>query len=209
MYVPEPFRRDDPETLHPFIRAHPFATLVTGAAGMPQATHLPLILEGGVLRGHMARGNPHWKTIAAGQPALAIFLGPHAYVSPQWYPGKKVDGKTVPTWNYAVVHAAGPIRVTEDADWLRAHVSALTDQQEAPLAEPWKVTDAPEDYVRKMLTAIVGVELEVTSLTGKWKLSQNRAPADHDGARDGLAARGGASAEVAALMRRPPAQAGT
>lgn len=201
MYVPEPFRQDDPETLHRFIQAYPFATLVTDAQGAPQATHLPLILEGGILRGHMARGNPHWKTIAAGQPALAIFLGPHAYVSPQWYPGKKVDGKSVPTWNYAVIHAAGTIRVIEDADWLRAHVTALTDQQEAPFAEPWKVTDAPEDYVRKMLTAIVGVELAVTSLTGKWKLSQNRTAADHDGAREGLAALGGASADVAELMR--------
>lgn len=202
MYVPEPFRQDDPETLHPFLRAYPFATLVTDAGGIPQATHLPLILEGGVLRGHMARGNGHWKSIVAGQPALAIFMGPHAYVSPQWYPGKTVDGKAVPTWNYAVVHAAGAIRVIEDADWLRAHVAALTDQQEARFAEPWKVTDAPEDYVRKMLTAIVGIELTVTSLTGKWKLSQNRTAADHDGAREGLAAQGGASKDVADLMTK-------
>lgn len=202
MYVPEAFRQDDPETLHQFIRAHPFATLVTTADGVPQATHLPLILEGGVLRGHLARGNPHWKTLAAGQPALAIFMGPHAYVSPQWYPGKKVDGKAVPTWNYAVVHASGAIRPIEDAEWLRAHVTALTNQQEAPFAEPWKVSDAPEDYLRKMLTAIVGVELTVASLTGKWKLSQNRTAADHDGARAGLAAQGGASAEVAEMMSR-------
>ncbi len=202
MYVPEAFRQDDPEILRDFMRAHPFATLVTSTDNVPQVTHLPLMLENGVLRGHLARGNPHWKKIAAGQPALAIFMGPHAYVSPQWYPGKKVDGKTVPTWNYAVVHAAGGIRVIEDADWLRAHVTALTDRQEAPLAEPWKVTDAPEDYVRKMLTAIVGVELTITSLTGKWKLSQNRAAADHDGARDGLAAQGGAGADVAAMMKR-------
>ena len=202
MYVPEAFRQDDPETLHQFIRAHPFATLVTTADGVPQATHLPLILEGGVLRGHLARGNPHWKTLAAGQPALAIFMGPHAYVSPQWYPGKKVDGKAVPTWNYAVVHASGAIRPIEDAEWLRAHVTALTNQQEAPFAEPWKVSDAPEDYLRKMLTAIVGVELTVASLTGNWKLSQNRTAADHDGARAGLAAQGGASAEVAEMMSR-------
>jgi len=202
MYVPEAFRRDDPATLHQFIRTHPFATLVTSAADVPQVTHLPLILEGGLLRGHLARGNPHWKQIAAGQPALAIFMGPHAYVSPQWYPGKKVDGKAVPTWNYAVVHAAGSIRVIEDADWLRAHVGALTDQQEAPFAEPWKVSDAPEDYLGKMLTAIVGIELTITSLTGKWKLSQNRTAADHDGVREGLAALGGTSADVAAMMKR-------
>lgn len=202
MYVPEPFRQDDPETLHPFIRAHPFATLVTSVGEVPHVTHLPLVLDAGVLRGHMARGNPHWKQIVPGQPALAVFMGPQAYVSPGWFPAKKVDGKVVPTWNYAVAHAAGTIRVIDDVDWLRAHVTALTDQQEAPFAQPWKVTDAPEDFLRKMLTAIVGVELTVSSLTGKWKLSQNRTAADHDGVRDGLAALGGASADVAALMRR-------
>jgi len=202
MYVPEPFRQDDPATLHAFIRAYPFAMLVSGAT--PQATHIPLHFdaEAQVLRGHLARGNSHWKTMAAGQPALAIFLGPHAYVSPQWYPSKKADGKVVPTWNYAAVHAHGHLTVTEDPDWLHANVTAITDQQEAQFPEHWKVTDAPEDYIRKMIGAIVGVELTVTSMIGKWKLSQNRPPADHDGVRDGLAALGGASKLVADLMKR-------
>ena len=202
MYVPELFRQDDPQTLHAFLGEFPFATLVSGA--VPQATHIPMLFdaEAQVLRGHLARGDPHWKAVEAGQPALAIFLGPHAYVSPQWYPSKKVDGKTVPTWNYVAVHAHGTLRVVEDPVWLLANVTALTDQQEAQFAEPWKVTDAPEDYVRKMLAAIVGVELTVTSLIGKWKLSQNRPPADHGGARDGLAALGGPSKDVADLMKR-------
>ena len=202
MYVPEAFRQDDPETVHRFLSAFPFATLVSGAAF--DTTHLPLVFDAkaNVLRGHMARGNPHWKSIQSGQPALAIFLGPHAYVSPQWYPSKKADGKSVPTWNYAAVHAHGTIAVTEDPAWLLANVTALTDQQEAAFPEPWKVSDAPEDYLRKMLTAIVGVELTVTRMIGKWKLSQNRTAADRDGARDGLAALGGTSKDVADLMRK-------
>jgi transcriptional regulator len=204
MYVPESFRESDPQALHGFMREFPFATLVSSAGGVPQVTHLPLAFDpaAGVLRGHMARANPHWKSIAPDGAALAIFLGPHAYVSPQWYPSKQAGGKVVPTWNYAAVHAHGRLRVIEDAAWLLANVTALTDQQEASFAVPWKVEDAPEDYVRKMLGAIVGVELTVTELIGKWKLSQNRTAADHDGAREGLAAQSGASAEVAALMKR-------
>lgn len=202
MYVPEPYRQDDPQTLHAFMRTYPFATLVTGP--VPQATHIPMVFDAvaGVLRGHLARGNSHWKTPASGQPALAIFLGPHAYVSPQWYPSKKAEGKVVPTWNYIAVHAHGHLTATEDPAWLHANITAITDQQEAQFPEPWKVSDAPEDYIRKMIAAIVGVELTVTSLTGKWKLSQNRPPADHDGVRDGLAALGGTSKDVAELMRR-------
>lgn len=203
MYVPQAFRRDDPAVLAKFIRDYPFAALVSGADGVPQVTHLPLLFDVGeqVLRGHLARGNTHWKTISEGQPAVAIFLGPHAYVSPQWYPSKKVDGKTVPTWNYVAVHAHGTLSVVDDPAWLLANVTALTDQQEAPFAEPWKVTDAPEDYLRKMVTAIVGVELKITQLIGKWKLSQNRTDSDRDGARAGLAARGGTSEDVAKLMQ--------
>jgi transcriptional regulator len=204
MYVPESFRESDPQALHGFIREFPFATLVNCADGVPQVTHLPLAFDAaaGVLRGHMARANPHWKSIEPDGAALAIFLGPHAYVSPQWYPSKPAGGKVVPTWNYAAVHAHGPLRVIEDAAWLLANVTALTDQQEAAFPQPWKVADAPADYLRKMLTAIVGVELKVMRLTGKWKLSQNRTPADHDGVRDGLAGQGGASKAVADLMRQ-------
>ena len=208
MYVQEHFREEREETLHEFIRAFPFATLVTSAPAGPEATHIPLVLDatsgGCVLRGHMARANPHWRYLGEGADALAIFLGPHAYVSPQWYPSKQTDGKVVPTWNYAAVHAHGSLRAVSDKAWLLANVTALTQQQEGAFAEPWAVSDAPADYVDKMLGAIVGVELVVTRLEGKWKLSQNRTGVDRDGARVGLAARDGASAAVAAMM--PPSE---
>ncbi|MHB1208040.1 MAG: FMN-binding negative transcriptional regulator [Rhodospirillaceae bacterium] len=202
--MPEPFREDDPQALHEFMRAFPFATLVSSADAIPQVTHLPMVFDAaaGSLRGHMARANPHWKTLGVDTPALAIFLGPHAYVSPQWYPSKQAGGKVVPTWNYVAVHAHGRLRVVEDAGWLRANVTALTDQQEASFPAPWKVDDAPEDYAAKMLAAIVGVELTVTRLIGKWKLSQNKPAADHDGVREGLAAQGGTNKDVADLMKR-------
>ena len=203
MYVPEAFREDDPRALHAFMHRFPFATLVSATGTAPHITHLPLVLdaEANVLRGHMARGNGHWQTMTPGMAGVAIFLGPHAYVSPQWYPSKKAGGKVVPTWNYAAVHAHGILRVIHDAAWLHANVTALTEQQEAAFPRPWKVEDAPEDYMRKMLTAIVGIELTVTKLTGKWKLSQNKSAADHDGVRAGLAAHGGASKAVADLMK--------
>jgi transcriptional regulator len=143
-----------------------------------------MLLEGGVLRGHVARANPVWKD--GDGEALAIFLGPHAYVSPNWYPSKTQTGKAVPTWNYLTVHARGVIRWVQDAEWLRAHVTALSDAHEAPREEPWKVSDAPSSYVDGLLRAIVGFEFSITSLDGKWKLSQNRDAADRAGVRDGL-----------------------
>ena len=181
MYVPDHFREDRPEVLYDAVRRIGFATLVTQGL---DANHLPMLLDGGVLRGHVARANPVWKA-GAGE-ALAIFLGPHAYVSPSWYPSKAETGKAVPTWNYITVHARGTITWIQDADWLRAHVTALSNTHERPREAPWSVSDAPASYVDALLRAIVGFELTVTDIQGKWKLSQNRDAADRAGVREGL-----------------------
>ena len=182
MYVPDLFREDRPEVLADALRRIGFATLVTQGL---DANHLPMALDGNVLRGHVARANPVWK--AGEGAALAIFLGPHAYVSPSFYPSKAATGKAVPTWNYITVHARGEIRWIQDTDWLRAHVGMLSDAHEAGRVEPWTITDAPAAYVDSLIRAIVGFELTVTSLEGKYKLSQNRDAADRAGVREGLA----------------------
>ena len=185
MYVPDHFREDRPDVLADAVRQIGFATLVT--TGL-DANHLPMLFENGVLRGHVARANPVWKQ--GDGAALAIFLGPHAYVSPNWYPSKAETGKAVPTWNYITVHARGAIRWIQDADWLRGHVTALSDMHEAGRAEPWKVSDAPASYVDSLLRAIVGFELTVEKLEGKYKLSQNRDAADRESVREAFAREG-------------------
>ena len=195
MYVPDHFREDRPEVLHDAVRQIGFATLVTQGL---EANHLPMLLADGVLRGHVARANPVWKQ-GAGE-ALAIFLGPHAYVSPNWYPSKSETGKAVPTWNYLTVHARGTIVWMQDPGWLRAHVTALSNTHEAGRENPWAIGDAPAGYVDGLLRAIVGFELTVTSFEGKWKFSQNRDAADQAGVREGLHRDG--REDVARLMDR-------
>ena len=185
MYVPDAFREDRPQVLHDAIRRIGFATLVT--TGL-EANHLPMLLDGAVLHGHVARANPVW--MQGDGAALAIFLGPHAYVSPSWYPSKAVAGKAVPTWNYITVHARGTLRWIQDGDWLRNHVTALSDAHEKPRLEPWKVGDAPASYIDSLLRAIVGFELTIETLEGKYKLSQNRDTADRDGVREAFAREG-------------------
>jgi transcriptional regulator len=181
MYVPDHFREDRPDVLQDAMRRIGFATLVTQDL---EANHLPMLLQDGVLRGHVVRANPVWKA-GAGE-ALAIFLGPHAYVSPSWYPSKAETGKAVPTWNYITVHSRGAIQWIQDGDWLRAHVTALSATHEAGRENPWAIGDAPANYIDGLLRAIVGFELTIKSLEGKWKLSQNRDAADRAGVRDGL-----------------------
>jgi transcriptional regulator len=193
MYVPDHFREDRADVLHDAVRRIGFATLVTPGL---EANHLPMLLVEGVLHGHVARANPVWKK--GDSEALAIFLGPHAYVSPNWYPSKTETGKVVPTWNYLTVHARGSIRWIQDAEWLRAHVTALSDAHEAPRDAPWKVSDAPASYLDAQLRAIVGFALTIKALEGKWKLNQNRTAADHDGARAGLLREG--RNDIARLM---------
>ena len=212
MYLPAHFAESRTEVLHALMRARPFATLVTQGASGPDANHLPLHLDvdaspQGRLVGHVARANPLWRE-AEDSAVLAIFHGPQAYVTPSWYPTKHEHGKAVPTWNYVVVHARGRLRVVDDAAWLRRQLELLVDSHEASFAEPWRVADAPPDYIDKMLAAIVGIEIEITELAGKWKISQNRSEADRLGVAQGLAAEPAASAQaVAALMHtgRPDA----
>jgi len=204
MYLPKHFEQNDPAALQALMLAHPLATLVSvrtqGAEAGPTADHLPLEFDAATqtLRGHIARANPLWRE-AAGQPVLAIFRGEQAYISPGWYPSKAETHKVVPTWNYAVVHAHGLLRVVDDAPWLHTLVSRLSDTHERQQAQPWAVSDAPGDYVQQMLRAIVGIEIPVTRLIGKWKVSQNRSEPDRRGVAQGLAAAGeaGMAAHVA------------
>ena len=187
MYIPAHFREDRTVVLHEAMRQIAFATLVTQGEGLLEANHLPLLLDAqaGILRGHVARVNPVWNNLTPGSAVLAIFLGPDAYVSPGWYPSKAQTGKAVPTWNYLTVHARGTVGVIQDLDWLRAHVTALSGAHESGRPDPWKITDAPPDYIDSMLRAIVGLEIAITGLKGKWKLSQNR-PGDRESVREAL-----------------------
>jgi len=191
MYLPRHFTEDRVPTLHEAIRSAGLATLVTVGDSGPEANHVPVLLDAGpgplgTLVGHVARANPVWRTARAGVPALAIFLGPDAYVSPSWYATKERTGEVVPTWNYVAVHASGPIRFFEDPTWLRALVTRLTERHEAGREQPWSVSDAPENYVDGMLRAIVGFELRIERLEGKWKASQNRSEEDRAGVVEGL-----------------------
>ena len=203
LYVPPHFRVDDADELYRFIEQHAFATLVsTGAAGL-HVSHIPLLAERGDdgklrLLGHVARGNAQWEALEAAAQVLAIFHGPHAYVSPGWYQAHP----SVPTWNYAVVHAHGVPRVMDDAAWLLKHVTAMTHTQESRhQSVEWKVSDAPADFIDSMLKMIVGIEIPMATLVGKWKMSQNRAMPDRLGTIAGLKERGDSnSEEVAAIV---------
>ena len=193
MYTPRAFALDDLPELHQLIHHTRLAQLVTvGEQGL-QASHLPLLLKpdegpNGTLYGHLAKANRQWQDLQSGAQALVIFAGAEAYVSPAFYPAKTEHGKVVPTWNYLAVHAYGQADVFTDAERLLALVSALTDHHESARAQPWKVSDAPDDYIQGMLKAIVGFALPIERLLGKRKLSQNRSAADIAGVRDGLAA---------------------
>ncbi len=206
MYLPGHFTEDRVDVLAALILEHPFATLVTPAGGALVASHLPMLWDPkpapfGTLTGHVARPNPHATVVPDGE-SLAMFLGPQGYVSPGWLPSKQEHGKVVPTWNYVAVHATGSLRLVDDVDWLRALVTRLTARHEAGMPTPWQVTDAPEAFLESVLRGIVGVEMPVRTLEGKWKLSQNRPPADVDGIIDGLERRGDPPARaLAAAMR--------
>ena len=208
MYDVAAFREERIEVLHALIAAHPLATLVTLTADGLEANHIPLLIDPqaapyGTLRGHVARNNPMWRTFKSDTEVLAIFQGPHGYITPSWYPSKAQNGKVVPTWNYATVHAYGPLKIFEDAEWLRALVTQLTESQESQRERPWQVSDAPTDYIDTMLKAIVGIEIPLRRLHGKWKMSQNRLPQDKAGVVQGLEAKGDASSRaMRETMRR-------
>lgn len=199
MYTPPAFREDDLETLLPILRAPRLAMLAcNGPEGVPLVTLLPLLTDGRLIVGHLARANPHWKALQQAGRAVAVFQGAEGYISPSSYPSKAEHHRVVPTWNYEAVHAEGPVEIIEDAARLHGIVSELTDHHEAKRAERWRVTDAPEPFIAGQLKGIVGVVLTVEALTGKRKLSQNRSAADQAGALAGL---GPEAEQLAAAMR--------
>lgn len=208
MYLPPHFEERDPERLRRFIREHPLGTLVTLTATGLEANHIPFLLPADttsatvVLHGHVARVNPLWRNLLPDSQALVIFHGPDSFISPSWYPSRRETAKVVPTWNYAVVHAHGALRVVDDVGWLRSHVEALTQEHEGRRETPWAVSDAPADFVDQLLRGIIGLEITVTRLVGKWKVSQNRSAADRAGVVEGLEREGlKSSIEMAALVK--------
>ncbi len=196
MYIPAGFREDRIPVLHQAVRDLGFGTLVMSGASGLEANHLPMLMDSEAapfwtLHGHVARANPLWKTAQAGGSALAMFVGPNAYVTPSWYPSKSETGKVVPTWNYLAVHAHGEIAFFDEPSRLREHVGRLTQAHEASRSVPWSLSDAPSDYIDKMLGGIVGFTLPITRLEGKWKLIQNRTEQDLAGVKAGLIHEGG------------------
>jgi transcriptional regulator len=207
MFMPDHFRVEDVTEMHALMRAHPFAALVSMTPSGLYGTHLPTVLKNegpnGTIECHLARANPHWKDLAKGEEAMMIFQGAEGYITPNWYATKAQTGKAVPTWNYAIVHAYGRPAIMNDTDWLRRHVTELSDQQERTEGHPWKVSDAPESYVDVMLRGIVGFRFEITRLEGKSKMSQNRETQDRLGVIDGLKARAsGDDLEIAETVSR-------
>ena len=214
MYQPRHFDPDSAEAMYALLRAHPLGLLISpGEDGAPVVDPIPFLLDTGVdspqsaqgtLVGHVARANPLWR-LADGREVLVVFKGPDAYVSPGWYPAKAEHGKVVPTWNYAVVQAHGRLRAFDDAQAARRVVSRLTRLHESRRATPWALEDAPADYAAKMLQAIVAIEVVLTGLDGKFKLSQNRSAEDRagvvDGLRDAAAGQPPAPGDPAALAR--------
>lgn len=203
MYTPAHFEETRIEVMHELIRASPLATLVTLSSGGLAANHIPLYLAEapaplGALQGHVARANPLWQDLAAGVEPLAIFQGPQAYISPSWYATKQEFGRVVPTWNYIVVHAYGKLRVIDDPAWLRAQLDSLTNHAEAGFAAPWRVADAPAEFTEKLMRAIVGIELVISRLEGKWKVSQNQPAENQASAADALRAQENEAAQMAA-----------
>lgn len=191
MYRPAHFEPPDDAAMHALMAAHPLAAVVIHGPDGLACDHVPLEFDATsqTLRGHVARANPLWRH-GAGQPVLAVFSGPQTYITPSYYPSKAEHHQVVPTWNYAVVHAHGTLAAVDDAPWLHALVSRLTAHHESGRGTPWAVSDAPDDYVQKMLRAIVGIEIAVQRLDGKWKTSQNRSAADRAGVVTGLQADG-------------------
>lgn len=208
MYNPAPHVETRLDVLHRFIREYPLAILVSSGGEGLEASHVPMVLHPeigahGTLRCHVARANPQWKSIGAGTPVLAIFSGPQHYITPSWYPSKKEHGRVVPTWNYVAVHASGHAKLFEEEAALREHLESLTHRSEAAFEQPWAVSDAPEEFIEAMSKAIVGIEISIDRLEGKWKASQNRSQADREGAIAGLESLGTPrSREMAEIMKR-------
>jgi transcriptional regulator len=205
MYLPNAFREDDLQTLHALIRAHPLATLITAAQGELLANLVPFTLvdgaEKGILRAHIAKANDQVDALSSGAETLVVFQGPEAYITPSWYVSKQEHGRVVPTWNYVVVQVRGIPRVIDNPDWLRAQIRHLTTMQEQKRPIPWSISDAPESFIAGQIKAIIGVEIAISSIVGKWKVSQNRSEADRQGVEEGLR-REGINDEMARLVQQ-------
>lgn len=185
MYIPSHFSEERIDVLHQLIQTHPLGTLVTLEQQGMNANHLPFEIAPatpdapfGTLRAHIARSNPLWQNLDPAKESLIVFQGPQTYISPSWYEEKKLSGKVVPTYNYAVVHGYGMLRLVDDAQWLLSLLHRLTDHHESKQIAPWKISDAPQEFIQKMLAAIIGIEIPLTKLNGKWKASQNRPQQD-------------------------------
>lgn len=213
MYQPAHFVENDAQALAALMAAYPLAGIVRQGPEGLAADHVPLRWNPGprTLRGHVARANPLWREAQdagpEGLPVLAIFRAEQAYISPNWYPGKAATHQAVPTWNYAVAHAHGRLRAIDDAGWLRSLLAELTAQHEQRQPKPWSMADAPEDYLGRMVAAVVGIEITVERLDGKAKLSQNRPAADREGVVLGLRADGAPGAEAMADRVASPRRA--
>ena len=209
MYVPRHFEEQDLTLKTELIRANPLATLITHDSKGLNANHIPLFYSCspaplGTLRGHVPRANPLASLASSDTESLAVFLGPNGYITPSWYATKPQTGKVVPTWNYTVVHAYGEIRIVDDFDWVRSQVEELTNQQESGFDMPWKVSDAPSDYIDRLVKGLVGIELSVTSLIGKNKASQNQPAENQSSVVEGLLnLRTSESEALAALIKIP------
>jgi transcriptional regulator len=207
MYLPKHFSERDPARLRSLIQRYPLGSLVTATESGLDANHLPFVFAetgstAGTLHGHIARANPLWREGVRGAAALVIFQGPNSFISPSWYPSERENARAVPTWNYAVVHVHGVLRFVDDPAWVRSHVEALTREHEGKRDPSWAVTDAPADFVEQMVAAVVGIEISITELVGKWKVSQNRSISDRVGVVEALEHEATPSgAAIAALMR--------
>ena len=206
MYQPPHFREDRLEVQHALIEARPLGLLVTSGRTGLLANPIPFVLEPkasplGTLKAHLSRANAQWRDFDPDQEALVVFQGPEAYITPSWYEAKREHGKVVPTWNYAMVQAYGRLRVMDDPDWLMRQISTLTARQESARPEPWAVSDAPAPFVAAQIKGIVGIEIEIARIEGKWKVSQNRSEADRRGVAEGLRlAEDDASRDMAELV---------
>ncbi|QND59944.1 FMN-binding negative transcriptional regulator [Mesorhizobium huakuii] len=208
MYEPPHFQETRPDVLHGLIQLHPLGTLISNGPDGPVADAIPFLLDAGAspngkLRAHLAKANPHWKLIAENpsSPVLIVFQGTDAYVTPSWYETKRETGKVVPTWNYAIVQVRGTAKVIDDQDWLAQQIADLTLSQEGPPRGPWAVTDAPPPFIQSQIKGIIGLEIEINEIHGKWKVSQNRPVADRVGVAHGLESETANSSDMVRLVR--------
>ncbi|WP_192178976.1 FMN-binding negative transcriptional regulator [Mesorhizobium amorphae] len=193
MYQPPHFQETRQDILHGLVRAHPLGLLISNGAEGPVANAIPFLLDAefgakGRLRAHLAKADPQWRLLAENpdSPVLVVFQGADAYVTPSWYETKRETGKVVPTWNYAIVQVRGTVKVIDDQAWLAQQIAELTASQEGSREAPWAVTDAPAGFIQSQIKGIVGLEIEITDISGKWKVSQNRPVADRVGVAEGL-----------------------